>query len=274
MNTLRVQDMDIGYPKVLEYVMGRGVITAPRGMKTQEVVGAQIEIISGANAMPLSTERRVNPDIGIAEALQLISGRSFPDLMTRITKNFRQFMDGEVLSGAYGPRIRAQVPAVVDALKRDPDTRQAVLQIWDPMHDLLDDSRDRACTIGLQFLLRNDHLLLFTSMRSQDVFWGLAYDIFMFAELQATIAWALAVKPGRIIHRVTSLHAYERDWRQITEVIAHGQVRPVEERRGRGVNSDDIFRARQRAEDIIRGRTPDDATPHERWMADRMERYW
>ena len=48
-------------------------------------------------------------------------------------------------------------------------------------------------------------------MRSNDVWWGLPYDVFQFTQLQLTLARLLDVAPGEYTHMVGSLHAYERD---------------------------------------------------------------
>jgi hypothetical protein len=114
---------------------------------------------------------------------------------------------------AYGPRLESQYAEVKKQLRGDPSTRQAVLTIWKP--DDLWSSGDKPCTLSLQFILRRDHLELHTTMRSQDVWLGMAMDIFVFTQLQLTLAIALDVKPGKYMHHVGSFHAYERDWEKI-----------------------------------------------------------
>jgi thymidylate synthase len=273
--------MNSDYLRVLEHVFIHGKAVSPRGMETRELLGVTITVVNPYGAMPLGcVVRKANPAIGVAEALQLISGRSYPRLLAKIASPFSGFMDGEVLQGAYGPRIRAQLPRVVDHLRRDPSTRQAVLLVWDPVQDLFSGNKDVACTLALQFVLRGERLELHTKMRSQDCWWGLAYDIFMFAELLGTVAHRLDAHVGTITHTVTSLHVYERDFDRINETLDRG-VAPLAQRTfatgigvGRSVDfSAGIKEVQDRAQLILQGTTPHEADEHERWMVKTLEPY-
>lgn len=274
---IEVPDLDAGYIDVLETVMAKGSLTSPRGMPTRELLGVTILVRDAMNTMPLGcTERYALPALGVAEALQLIAGQSYPRLMTRITRNFTQFMDGEILQGAYGPRIRAQLPLVVELLRQDPDTRQAVIQIWDVLRDLMTGGNDIACTLALQFVLRNNVLELHSKMRSQDVWWGLAYDVYMFSELLGTVASLLRVQVGTITHTVTSLHAYERDFNRIDKTIQAGWsgIRSGFASVGLGWETNwDTHEIQGRANLMLRGVVPANADFHERWMIGVLERY-
>jgi thymidylate synthase len=139
--------------------------------------------------------------------------------MLKIAPQFANFMDGGTFHGAYGPRIRQQMPLVIERLRKDPDTRQAVVTIWDPAKDLLEDGlHDYPCTLGFQFVIRNGRLSMITTMRSNDVWWGLAHDIFQFTQLQMTVANVLGIPYGTYYHRSNSLHAYERDFADIARM--------------------------------------------------------
>lgn len=212
MPELHVPDLRQGYIEVVEYVRDRGAPVSPRGQATREVLDAVVVLEDPTDALPVGIGRKLNPAIAAAEALQLIGGFSDPALMTRVTPNFAQFKDAGVFHGAYGPRVRPQLPAVVERLKKDRDTRQALVVLWDPMHDLfVQDSRDYPCTTMLQFLVRKGRLVLHTTMRSNDVWWGLAYDAFQFTQLQLTVADVLGIPAGPYHHHAVSLHIYDRD---------------------------------------------------------------
>ena len=208
-----------GYTRVCKHVLEKGHFTAPRGETTREVIDAVIVLDRPWDALPIGVGRKPNLAIAAAEAAQLIGGVSHPELMVRITKNFDRFRDGGVFHGAYGPRTRSQLPTVIERLREDPETRQAVVTLWDPLHDLFSAPRDLPCTVMLQFLIRRDRLQLHTTMRSNDVWWGLAYDAFQFTQLQLAVANVLGVEPGRYYHHAVSLHAYERDWESIEALI-------------------------------------------------------
>lgn len=209
---IEIVNLRRGYLEIIDKIRRRGTYSAPRGMPTLEIVDATIVVHEPASAMPFGTGRKFNPAIGAAEALQLIGGFSDPRLMSRITHNFDRFMKNGSFHGAYGPRTCSQLPTVIDKIQNDVDTRQAVVTVWDPLHDAFTTSEaDYPCTIALHFIVRGGKLQLHTTMRSNDVWWGLTYDIFQFTQLQYSIAYALGLPVGEYHHHATSLHLYERD---------------------------------------------------------------
>lgn len=211
MAELTLSTMGEGYTRVVNWVLNLGEPVSPRGMKTTELRHAQVKLSDPTHG--LSWREGFNDRVWVAEGLQLIGGVSHPELMVSITKNFKQFQDGGSYHGAYGPRLREQLPFVERTLESDRDSRQAVATIWDPMRDLqrLDDVKDLPCTVAFQFMVRNGKLELSTRMRSNDLLWGTPHDFGQFTMLQVAMARALGVEPGLYVHSVGSLHAYERD---------------------------------------------------------------
>lgn len=227
MAELTVTEMGSGYKTIVNWVLKLGESVSPRGMETTELRHAQVKLNEPTYA--LSWRDGFNDRVWVAEGLQLIGGVSHPELMVSITQNFKQFQDGGSYHGAYGPRVREQLPFVERTLLQDPDSRQAVATIWDPMRDLqrLDKVRDLPCTVGFQFLLRGGQLELATRMRSQDCLWGLPHDFGQFAMLQVAMARALDAKPGVLAHSVGSLHVYARDRERLERMERVGPRRPT-----------------------------------------------
>jgi hypothetical protein len=73
------------------------------------------------------------------------------------------------------------------------------------------DKKDIPCTLSIQFFIRDGRLHCVTTMRSNDIWLGLPYDIFCFTCLQRLIAEALKVPTGFYIHQAGSLHLYARN---------------------------------------------------------------
>lgn len=202
-----------GYVELCRYLRDNGDKVEPRGLACREVTGATMVVRNPVDfAMPIGVGRGLNQAIGAVEALQLLGGVSHPALMVKIAPNFKRFLDGGAFHGAYGPRVNGQLVEVQRQLKADPDTRQAVVAIWDKGQDLWTSTVDLPCTLSLQFLLRKDGLELHTTMRSNDVWWGWTYDAFQFTRLQLSMARAMGVAVGPYVHRAGSLHLYERDF--------------------------------------------------------------
>ena len=135
--------------------------------------------------------------------------------------------DGQTIHGGYGPRMfkmkgrHNQVGNVITLLRRKPDSRQAIIQLFDAS-DIAEEHKDVPCTCTLQFMIRNRCLHMFTSMRSNDAFLGLPHDIFAFTMLQEIMARTLCVELGIYKHYVGSLHLYEKHRNSARQFLDEG----------------------------------------------------
>lgn len=273
------------YSWICKNVLEQGRVVRPRGYETREILGHTIYMDDLQNAMPIGCGRDLKPAIGAAEALLLCGGIASPSLLISVSKAFQRFLDGGQLHGAYGPRVRPQLPRVVERLQADPDSRQAFVSIWNGAYDG-DDTRDLPCTVSFNFHIRDGRLVMHSHMRSQDVFLGLAYDCWFFGQLAMTVARALRLEPEetRLIHHVDSFHAYARDFEAIerlhefdpdavTEqesVLALGDDNPS----GFGFDGEGtISDYMQRARDLYNGGGPTFLTESEIWYIDVLRQY-
>lgn len=104
---------------------------------------------------------------------------------------------------------------VKDILKKDPSSRQAIIHIKEPRDLRVNPTKDLNCTMTLQFFIRDDKLHLITTMRSNDVWLGLPYDIFNFTCMQIQMAMELNVEIGVYYHNAGSLHLYKKDYEKL-----------------------------------------------------------
>lgn len=123
--------------------------------------------------------------------------------------------DGETNNSAYGYILIKkygfnQIEQIIELLKKDTSTRRAVLNISDPAINRIT-THDMQCTIGIQFLIRNNGLEETVYMRSNDVYFGLPYDYIYFMTLGEYIASQLGIKLSKYIHNATSMHLYIKD---------------------------------------------------------------
>lgn len=113
--------------------------------------------------------------------------------------------------------------AVIDRLKQDLSSRQAIILFNRPSINM-SSTADHICTTSMQFLIREHRLLAIVTMRSNDLWNGLCYDIPFFLMLQEmtfillneAYPWLMR---GPYYHNVGSLHAYERDWPGIAKIV-------------------------------------------------------
>lgn len=203
-------DLRNDYVFLTNWLARTGASVTSRKLATREHTG--VTLVFPANArvlLPIGVGRGVNTKLAAVEALQLLAGEARADLIKLAAPKFDDVLVDPANPdfGAYGPRLAHRLSGVYTLLKKDPTTRRAVATIWEP-RDLMHDG-DRPCTLTLQFLLRNNELELHVTMRSQDVWLGLCYDAFMFAQVQHTLARRLNVSVGCYVHHVGSLHIYE-----------------------------------------------------------------
>ncbi|MEU2777403.1 thymidylate synthase [Streptomyces sp. NPDC007162] len=202
---------------------GEGV--SPRGMATREVLDVHMRLTQPrARLLYAPPARVINPAFAVAETVWHLSGSDTPWIFD-YNARLRQYADDGVLRGAYGPRMRKwagkvdQLSRVVEILKEDPDSRRALIQLYDPAQDAAG-HKDVPCTLGFGFHLRTGRLHMSTTMRGQDVWIGMPYDLFFYTVLHELVAGWLGAELGEFHHHVGSLHIYENHLDQAEELTA------------------------------------------------------
>jgi thymidylate synthase len=109
------------------------------------------------------------------------------------------------------------------SLIQDKDTRQALLRFSLPEHQWMG-NKDQTCTLNGLFLIRDNKLNLSITMRSNDLWLGLTYDLPWFMSLMDRMVEELKpyypdLTKGHYTHIVHSLHLYERDEEKIKRAI-------------------------------------------------------
>jgi thymidylate synthase len=194
----------------------RGRSVKPRGMATTEVIGAHLTLTDPRRRLvSLPPVRVLNAAFAAAEAVWILSGSDEPWIYIYNQRMARYADDGK-LRGAYGPRLRAWRPGhdQLDHVRRTllaaPDSRRAVIQLYDPDRDIPHHS-DVPCTLGYRFYLRDGRLEMHTTMRSQDLWLGFCYDLFTATVLHELMAHWTGAEVGSYHHHVDSLHLYEHN---------------------------------------------------------------
>lgn len=191
-------------------VMQQGKPISPRGQATSEVRDFTVKI-QAPHLIPFSLPGRgLRPFIGAVEALQLVGQVHNPEAVTTGSKAMGKYTDDGLFHGSYGQRVYRQLTLAYENLKGDGNSRQAVLSIFDGNKDYIP-SKDTPCTLTIQFMIREGALHMRVSMRSNDVYLGLPYDLFQFSALQMAMADALGCPVGEYTHTVGSMHLYHRD---------------------------------------------------------------
>jgi thymidylate synthase len=197
-------------------VLSSGRQASPRGLPTAEVLGAALVLTDPRRRLVDAWPTRlINPAFAAAETTWILSGSDAPWIYG-YNERLASYADNGRLMGAYGPRLRRwhdrtdQLAQVLDALTSDPDSRRAVIQLYDPEADTRG-YKDVPCTLGYRFFLRDGRLHMHTTMRSQDLWLGFCYDIFAATVLHELMAGWLGAQLGEYVLCVDSLHLYAAD---------------------------------------------------------------
>ena len=168
-------------------------------------------------------DRDANPFFHLIESIWMIAGSQKLHPLTYFNSGMANFSDdAENLNGAYGYRWVNkfgfdQIQVVLELLERDPESRRAVLQMWDCVHDLDSPSKDIPCNTQIFFKVRGGKLQMTVCNRSNDMIWG-AYgaNAVHMSVLQEYMASALDVGMGAYYQVSDSFHVYEnKGWSSI-----------------------------------------------------------
>ena len=197
--------------------------------------------------------RPFNPALAVAEVIWILSGSNSSRFLISWNSRMNQFVDDDacVFHGAYGHRLGSrprllgdteralristnegpplldQLRAAYDALLHHPDSRQVVLQIWDPIRDLPNPtprSADVPCNLISHLMIRGGRLEWLQVMRSNDLIWGTPYNFVQFTCLQEIMAGWLGVDVGSYMHVSDSLHVYQRHWNELDTLVLDQDV--------------------------------------------------
>jgi thymidylate synthase len=177
-------------------------------------VGFTLENPSKKNINVLNPNRKFNLEYAEAEWQWYLSGDPSIDKLGEINGSIPPIWetmadsDRKVRSN-YGWQWERnhQLDKVVAMLKTNPETRQAVISIYDGK-EISTYSKDTPCTYAVQFTVLDNKLHMAVLMRSNDLWFGFCNDQYCFASLQELVAERLAMELGTYYHFAHNLHLY------------------------------------------------------------------
>jgi len=144
---------------VIEEIQARGARVKPRKGWTTELTGVMLEI-TNPRARLSRTETRGKPYSCLGELCWYLAKTNDLGFIRYYLREYEQSADGNIIFGGYGPRLfdwkgQDQVANVTALLRKRPNSRQAVIQLFDA-HDIVElpEPKDIPCTCTLQFMIR------------------------------------------------------------------------------------------------------------------------
>lgn len=234
---------EVQYPDLVHKTLQGPVCEATRG-SFNELHGSSLTIKDARDRIIQSPARRWNIYSAVGQWLWLHEPTDFEGMTKYYEGGYQLHGEQDItirILGSYGPRLfgpggaDAQIQYIVDRLNTQPTTRKAVGTIYRPGDDHDPMKEDEVpCTLGFQFLQRDDRLNMYVMMRSQDAWSMLPNDIFMFTMLQEYVARRVGCEPGGFQQMVGSSHIYDRHqqaaWDYVKGRHDHGvKMRPMPE---------------------------------------------
>lgn len=224
------------YLEALSVIRSKALTTSDsRAGKVFDLGPAFFEFTEPRNQFLTLRKRNYNPYFAMVEASWILSGSNNLDCLKKIISNYDKYSDdGHSLNGAYGYRIQEyfqqnQLDSVVNLLTQDPSSRRAVITMFCPDDLINNSSRDIPCNISICFKIRNSKLDITIINRSNDIFLGIPYNVFVFNLVQRHVAEKLGINIGVQRHFTDSLHLYERDFKKTDEIIAANTPEEISE---------------------------------------------
>jgi thymidylate synthase len=143
---------------------------------------------------------------------RLIIGGAY-DLQRYVMELVDGILDFKIGSGwdyTYHNRYTQYLPFVIEELKRNKESRRAIISIRD--NEVDSRNKDAACMQSIQFFIRNNKLDCMIFFRSNDLPEAFFFFSFALIVLQASVSMDLGVEAGTYTHRSNSMHCYEKDF--------------------------------------------------------------
>ena len=219
---ITARNVNEALPLALMLLHDHGVERESRGLKTLELQGPTTTVYKQPwECVLMDPVRDANPFFHFFESMWILAGSNSLAMPKFFLNRYAEYSDdGKTLHGAYGHRLRSwaqidnpdtfdQLNRVVDLLRDKPDTRQAVLSIWDPVRDLYARTKDMPCNDMVMLKLRDGRLDMTVCCRSNDAIWG-AYgaNAVQFSILQQWLSAMVGAQVGYYAQMSDSLHVY------------------------------------------------------------------
>ena len=150
---------------------------------------------------------------------KLIIGGAY-DLQRYVMELVDGIMDFKINEGwdyTYHDRFSRYLPFVIGELKRNRESRRAVISIRDNETDSR--NKDAACMQSIQYFIRENKLDCMVLFRSNDLPEAFFFNAFGLIRLQEKVAGELGVEIGTYTHRSNSMHCYEKDFHLLKNFV-------------------------------------------------------
>lgn len=203
-------------------------ITNPRGLTVKESLMAGIVIDTQYPCLNFKS-RPFNYKYFAGEVAWYLYQNRKVNFINNFSKFWNNIKDEDnKVNSNYGHILLKNRPAtsqvawIVNTLKKDKDSRQAIAFISDKKYQY-EGNKDFVCTLYLNFFIRNNTLYMKVQMRSQDIIFGSWYDLPWFSTVHQNVYLELQkfypeLQLGKYFHFMDNVHFYERHFDLIEKI--------------------------------------------------------
>lgn len=157
--------------------------------------------------------RDANPFFHVMEFVWMLASSNDAEWIAQFNKRMMEYADDGILRGAYGWRWSnptTQIQDTIHLLRTSPESRQAVISMWDPTYDGPEArTSDRPCNTHIYLRNVKGRLDITVCNRSNDFFWGmLGSNVVHFTMLHEFISQAVGLTIGKYRVFTNNLHTY------------------------------------------------------------------
>ena len=174
---------------------------------------------------PVANCRAMFAKTGAAELAWTLGGNRSTKWLKKYTTIWNDFeTEADYIETAYGHRWRHafgvdQLMNIISKLEKDPSSRQQVLMTWNPHVDNVAEASNIPCPFTAVINIIDHKLNIHLTLRSNDVYLGLPYDVMMYTLLGNALANELGVEAGELFYSIAHGHLYDNQYNAAAEVL-------------------------------------------------------
>lgn len=219
------------FKQVIKHIKEQGDESQPRDLKVREVLLADFNI-DPAKPIANFKNRPFNWKYLAGELAWYLHRDRDIDYINNFSSFWKGITNPESnqINSNYGSLVinDEQISWVVESLKRDINSRQAIMFFNRPDFQF-EGNKDFVCTMYANFFVRDNALMMKVQMRSNDIFYGLTFDAPFFSFLHQSV-WHILKETypdlniGYYFHYADNLHYYERHFEMADLILAEEET--------------------------------------------------
>lgn len=225
-----MNNLSVLFQNIISDIKENGNVSKPRDLEVSELMYSKYEV-DPTRPFANFKSRSFNWKYFAGELVWYLSKDTNIDYINKFSGFWKGITnpDSNEINSNYGSLLFGeQLQWVVDSLKADKNTRQAIAFLNQPKFQFKG-NKDFVCTMYLNFSIREDKLDMKVQMRSNDIFYGLTFDAPFFALVhQHVYLWLQSTYPelglGTYYHCADNIHFYERHYGLAENILSEPQT--------------------------------------------------